>query len=66
MNSQFVTNKPEKLVKVIIWAKEVHLLKILRKYQFGKIVIHKANGVLVRVEPTDSILINEEEGEDLK
>lgn len=62
MNNTFAPNKPEKTIEVIISAREAHLLKILRKYSFGKIIIYKANGILVRVEPTESQLISEDEG----
>jgi hypothetical protein len=55
----------EKYIEVKITAKEAHLLKVLRKYSFGKIMIHKINGSLVRIEPSESILINETEGLDL-
>ena len=65
MSKPFVTNQPTKKLKVEITAKEAHLLKVLRKYTFGKIVVHKANGVLVRVEPTESTLLDEKEGLDL-
>ena len=57
--STFVPNVPEKEVSVIISARESHLLKILRQYQFGKIMVYKANGRLVRVEPTESYLLND-------
>lgn len=65
MNNQFTPNRPEKMIKVEISAREAHLLKILRKYNFGKIMVFKANGVLVRVEPTESRILNEEEGIDI-
>lgn len=64
MNS-FTPNKPEKKITAEISAREAHLLKILRKYSFGKITIHKANGILVRAEPMESHLLNEQEGVDL-
>ena len=62
MNNTFAPNKPEKMVTVEISARECHLLKVLRKYNFGKIMIYKANRVLIRVEPTESQLISEDEG----
>lgn len=55
--TQFVPHKPEKTVNVEITERELIVLQELRKYQFGKITIHKANGVLVRIEPIISILI---------
>ena len=59
----FEPYKPEKKTKVEITAKEAHLLKCLKKCSFGKIIVHKANGVLVRVESSESVLLSEEEGE---
>lgn len=41
--------------------REAHLLKVLRKYDFGKIIVHKMNGMLVRVELNESLLIKEDE-----
>lgn len=63
--SSFIPNKPEKIVNVQITAREAHLLKIIRKYAFGRITVYKANGILIRVEPVESQLLNEDEGIDL-
>lgn len=63
MNKPFVPEIPEKTVKVEITAREVHLLKCVRECKFGSIIIHKANGRLVRVETNKSVLLSEEEGE---
>lgn len=65
MNEPFAPYQPEKIVRVKITAREAHLIKVLRHYDFGKIVVHKANGLLIRVEPNESQLINEEDGMDL-
>ena len=65
MAKPFVTEQTTEKIKVEITAREAHLLKVIRKYPFGKIVIHKANGILVRVEPTESTLLDEKEGLDL-
>lgn len=62
MNNVFAPSQPEKRVTVVITAKEAHLIVILRKYQFGKILVHKADGKLIRVEPNESQLLSEEEG----
>lgn len=62
MTEPFVPEKPEKLVKIEITAKEAHLLQCLRQYSFGKFTIHKANGKLVRMEASESILLTEESG----
>jgi hypothetical protein len=65
MPETFAPFKQEKLLRVEITAREAHLLKVLRKYPFGKIIVHKANGVLIRIEPNESQLINEDDGLDL-
>lgn len=65
MTEPFVPFKPEKMIRAMITAKEAHLLKSLRKFSFGKVIVHKANGVLVRVELGESILLNENDGLDL-
>lgn len=57
MNTQFVPHQPEKMITAEITEKELFVLEELRKHDFGKITIHKANGVLVRIEPILSILI---------
>lgn len=54
--------KPEKMMTVVITAREAHLLKVLRSINFGKIIVQKMNGQLVRVEPSESVLLTEEEG----
>jgi hypothetical protein len=55
-------NKPEQVIITEVTAKEAHLIMELRKIGFGKVIVHKANGLLVRIEPTDSILLNDEDG----
>jgi len=56
--TQFVPHQREITVTVDITERELIVLEELRKHSFGKITIHKANGVLVRIEPIISILIN--------
>jgi hypothetical protein len=65
MNEPFVPYKPEKMIQAEISAKEADLIKKLRKYKFGKFLVHKVNGVLVRVEINDSQMIEEDGGLDL-
>ncbi len=65
MTNPFVPSKPEKMIHAEISAKEANLIKILRKYPFGKFVVHKANNLLVRIEIQDSQLIEEKNGLDL-
>ena len=48
---------PEYMI-VEISADESQLLKILRGISFGQVIVHKADGKIVRCEPKDSILIN--------
>jgi len=57
--------KPEKNVEVTITRREAILLQKLRKYAFGKIVVHKVSGVVVRIEPQLSELIEEDTEIDL-
>ena len=65
MNKPFVPELPEKIITIKASGKEANLIKILRKYPFGKFVVHKVNGVLVRIEINDSRMIKEENGLDL-
>jgi len=60
MVEPFVPEKPEKYVVVKITKKEAVLIQKLRKYAFGKFVIHKANGILTRIEINDSQMIEED------
>ena len=62
MNKPFVPHQPEKEIKVKITAKEHHLIKCLRNVRFGKVIVHKADSILVRVETTESVLLNEKDG----
>jgi len=65
MTNTFVPYKAEKMVIVEISAKEAHLIKSLRSHEFGQFVVHKANGMLVRLEIKDSQLLDEEAGLDI-
>ena len=65
MINPMLPKQAEKTIDVIITAREAHLLKVLRKYDFCKIMVHKMNGLLVRVEPTESTLLNEQDGLDI-
>lgn len=57
MSEPFTPNKPEEIVVVKITRKEAVLIDKLRKHPFGEFTIHKANGILVRIEIRDSQLI---------
>lgn len=65
MSTILTSPRTEKTVMKLITAREAHLLMLLRKYAFGRIVIHKANGQLIRIEPTFTELISDSEGLDL-
>jgi hypothetical protein len=62
---QYKPFEPEKTVDVTITRREAILLQKLRKYAFGKIMVHKVNGVVVRIEPQLSELIELETEIDL-
>ena len=61
----FVPSKPEKMIKAEISTKEASLIKILRGYSFGKFVVHKTHGVLLRIQIQDSQNIDDEGGLEL-
>jgi hypothetical protein len=55
----FTPTKPEQKVNMEVTAREAHLIKELRKCNFGKVIVFKANGILVRLETSESVLLNE-------
>jgi hypothetical protein len=59
MNS-FEPHRPDKHVVVKITTKEADLIQKLRRYQFGKFLVHKIGGNLIRVEITDSQIITDD------
>lgn len=59
MVNPFVPNRPQQLVDVKITKREAVLVQKLRRYAFGKFLVHKVDGVILRVEVTDSQLIEE-------
>jgi len=54
--------EPALNTRMVLTGKEAHLIKILRKYSYGEIRIFKQNGLLVRLESTESIKLDEAEG----
>jgi hypothetical protein len=63
----FSPHTPEKKISVQITEREAVLLTKLRAFPFGKVLVHKAEGLIVRIEPTNSILIQpDKESIDLK
>jgi len=65
MAKPFVPPEPERMIRVEISAREANMIKVLRKYPYGKFLVHKAEGLLLRVEITDSRLLTEKGGLDL-
>ena len=65
MSKPFVPEQPEKMIRAEISAKEADLIKKLRKYSYGQFVVHKVNGVLIRLVIKDSQMLKEEGGLDL-
>ena len=60
MNEPFVPEQPERQITVKISKREAVLLAKLRRYSFGKFLVYKANGLLIRVEINDSQMIEED------
>jgi len=60
MNKPLQPHQPEKFKMVEIAEREEHLLMEMRKYPYGKFLIHKQEGRLLRFEVTKSILIEEQ------
>ncbi|MCR4306306.1 MAG: hypothetical protein NUV73_04460 [Candidatus Daviesbacteria bacterium] len=65
MTVPFSPHQAEKEITCRITAREAFVIKTLRSYPYGKFVIHKLNGRLVRVEMEESKLIEEVTGLDL-
>lgn len=61
MSKPFEPFKPEKKLTIEVSVREIKILEIIRRSNFGKFTIHKANGVIVRIEKDESILIDGEE-----
>jgi len=59
IKNSFVPHHPEEVITVRITKREAVLLDKLRKYSFGKFIVHKADGYLIRIEINDSQLIEE-------
>ena len=65
MPDTFAPHKPEETVVIKITKREAVLLDKLRKYAFGKFTVHKAAGLLIRIEINNSELIEENTEVDL-
>jgi len=57
MSKPFVPEEPEERIMVEITVREAVLLTRLRKITYGKVLVHKANGLIIKADPTGSILI---------
>lgn len=64
-NKGFKPHVPETYVVVNITKREAVLLQKLRRSAYGKITVHKMDGVIVRVETNSSELIDESSEIDL-
>lgn len=60
MPTPFVPHTPEKQKNMEVTVREAILLLKLRKYPYGKFVVHKAENLIVRVEITHSLKIEED------
>lgn len=65
-NMAFTPHEPEQEIVVKITKREAVLIQKLRRYAFGKFVIHKANNTLLRIEINDSQMIEEDQEVDLR
>ena len=57
----FVPHKPERKITVEISYREASLLSKLRIYSHGKFVVHKVDGLIIRVELNKSELVTEDD-----
>lgn len=64
-NNEYKPYKPEEQITVTIFKREAILVSKLRKVSFGKIMVHKMDGKIVRIEPTGSEIIDENQEVDL-
>lgn len=60
MSKTFIPEKPEEMVTVNITKREAILLGKLRAFPYGRVLVHKAEGIIIRIEPTNSIIIDPE------
>lgn len=60
MSRAFVPAKPQEFVVVKITKREAIVLDKIRKHAFGEFIVHKANGLPVRVEIKNSEMIDED------
>ena len=61
MTNQFAPHKPEEIVVCEITKREALLIQYLREISFGQFTVHKANNLIIRLEPKKSIMIDGKE-----
>lgn len=64
-NNEYKPYKPEEQITVTIFKREAILVSKLRKVVFGKVMVHKMDGKIVRIEPTGSEIIDENQDVEL-
>lgn len=52
--------KEEQLISMNITVREMQIINVMRRKPFGTYVIKKYGGVLVRIEPRESILLKDD------
>jgi len=60
MPKPFEPNKPEEQVTVDISKREWNMLQFIRQVAYGQVVVHKLRSLIIRVESTNSIIIEED------
>lgn len=55
--TRFTPPEKEELITLEVTLREADLILKLREYPFGKIVVHKVDNILVRIEPRQMLLI---------
>lgn len=59
-NQQFKPYSPEPVVVCTITKREAVLISKLRRHLYGKFIVHKVNGIIMRLEINDSQLIDDQ------
>lgn len=59
--TRFQPYQPEETITCTITKREAILIEKLREYSFGQLTVFKANGLIIRIEPKESIIIDEKQ-----
>lgn len=59
MATQFVPHQEEELIVISVTKREALVIQELRTFAFGKLTVQKANGMVIRVEPNVSKIIDD-------